>query len=77
MPFPLSLCSEHEAVSILLQRAKTGGFISGCTLKEQGGNNLRIFHLLFMDDTIVFCEVLENQLFYLSWVFLWFETSLG
>ena len=42
-----------------------------------GGRKLSISHLLFTNDTIVFCGVLEDQLLHLSWVLFWFEASSG
>ena len=36
-----------------------------------------ISHLLFLNDTLVFCEPSLDQLTYLSWVLIWFETILG
>ena len=64
-----------EVWSILLKRAMIGGFISGRNIKGREGVALSISHLLFMDDTIIFCEEKEEQLLYLSWVLLWFEAS--
>ena len=53
----------------------TGGFISSCTLRGREGVDFSISHLLYADDTIIFCEAKEDQLLYLSWVLLWFEAS--
>ena len=66
-----------EVLSILLRRAMTSGFISGCTLRGREGADFNISHLLYVDDTIIFCKAKEDKLLYLSWVVLWFETSLG
>ena len=54
-----------------------GGFISGCNIKGREGIALSISHLLYADDTIIFCEAKEEQLLYLNWVLLWFEASSG
>ena len=43
----------------------TGGFISGCNIKGREGAALSISHLLYADDTIIFCEAKEEQLLYL------------
>ena len=66
-----------EVLSILLRRAITCGFISGCNIKGREGVALRISHLLYADDMIIFCEAKEEQLLYLNWVLLWFEASSG
>ena len=54
-----------------------GGFISGCTFRGRGREELSISHLLFVDDMIVLCEASGDQLLYLSWVLFWFEVSSG
>lgn len=64
-----------EILSILLRRAIAGGFISGCTLRGCEGESINISHLLFDDDTIVFCKASREQLLYLSWVLFCFEVS--
>ena len=55
-----------EVLSILLQRAMAGGYIIGCHLRGRGDDELSISHLLFTDDTIVFCEASKDQLLCLS-----------
>ena len=55
----------------------SGGFILGCTVRGREGADFSISHLLYADDTIIFCEAKEDQLLYLSWVLLWFEASSG
>ncbi|RVW89825.1 hypothetical protein CK203_034486 [Vitis vinifera] len=35
------------------------------------------FHLLFADDTLVFCQASQDQLTYLSWLLMWFEAASG
>ena len=34
-------------------------------------------HLLFADDTLIFCDTDAEQLEYLSWTFMWFEAISG
>ena len=37
----------------------------------------QVTHLLFANDTLVFCRDSKEQLAYLSWVLLWFEALFG
>ena len=34
-------------------------------------------HLLFADETLIFCDVDADQLQYLGWTFMWFEAISG
>ena len=45
-----------EAPSRLFFKAWDDGFISGFKVGGRGGGGKGISHLLFVDDTIVFCE---------------------
>ncbi|RVW23579.1 LINE-1 retrotransposable element ORF2 protein [Vitis vinifera] len=66
-----------EVLSILIRRAMEGGFISGCKIQRDGGRAVHIAHLLFADDTIVFCEAKKEYLTNLSWILFWFEAASG
>ena len=55
-----------EAFSILINKAVEGGFLSGYKLRDRGGNEVQVLHLLFADDTLVFCEDSRDQIMYLS-----------
>lgn len=43
-----------EALCSLLVRAQEGGFLSGFKVRGRAGEGEKIYHLLFVDDTIVF-----------------------
>ncbi|RVW26746.1 hypothetical protein CK203_108374 [Vitis vinifera] len=51
-----------EVLSVLIKRAMEGGFISGCKIQRNRGRAVHIAHLLFADDTIVFCEAKKEYL---------------
>lgn len=66
-----------EVPSVLIRRAVEGGFISGCNIWRGSGPVANISHLLFADDTIVFCEAKKEYMTYLSWILCWFEAVSG
>ena len=44
---------------------------------EKNALRVQVSHLLFVDDTLVFCGPSKNQLMYLSWILMWFEAMSG
>ena len=62
-----------EALSCLINRAVRRGFLTGCKIRERGGNGIQVSHLLFVDDTLVFYEDSQEQMAFLSWLLMWFE----
>ena len=54
-----------------------GGFLSGCRIKGRRGDGALVSHLLFADDTLVFCDTSQDQIAYLSWLLMWFEAISG
>ena len=45
-----------KVFSCLLKREESGGYLSGWQVRGKGGARIQISHLLFVDDTFVFCE---------------------
>ena len=45
-----------EVFSFLVDKAVVGGFLTGYTLKGSNGALVNVFHLLFADDTLIFCR---------------------
>ena len=66
-----------KVLSVLIRRAMEGGFISGCKIQRGRGRPAHVAHLLFADDTIVFCEAKKEYLTNLSWILFWFEAASG
>ena len=54
-----------------------GGYLSGFSIQGDRRHNLKISHLFFANDTIVFCEANKEHLTHLSWILLWFEVASG
>ena len=57
-----------EVLSALIRRVVNRGFISGCRLRGKGGMEMNVSHLLFADDTIIFCEAMKEHLTHLGWI---------
>ena len=66
-----------EVFSILVDKAATGGFLSGYNMVNIHGENMQITHFYLADDTLVFCSDTRDQMAYLSWILLWFEATSG
>jgi hypothetical protein len=58
-----------------MARAIQERFLSGFLVGMDGENPLMVSHLLFANDTLIFCNVV--QLEYLRRVFTWFEVVSG
>uniref|UniRef100_A0A2N9GCJ9 Reverse transcriptase zinc-binding domain-containing protein n=1 Tax=Fagus sylvatica TaxID=28930 RepID=A0A2N9GCJ9_FAGSY len=53
---PLLFVLVMEALSRLMGRAVQGGFMSGFLVGNQDGSAVVVTHLLFADDTLMFCD---------------------
>ena len=62
-----------KVFSCILKRAIDGDFLLGCRVKGRSGERVQVFHLLFVDDTLVFYQASQYQITYLSWLLIWFE----
>ena len=75
---PYLFVIDIEALSRLIFRAVRGErYLSGCRINGISGNGVLVSHLLFADDTLVFCEASQDQMAYLSCLLMWFEVISG
>ena len=66
-----------KVFSLLIDKAKMGGFLTDYNIKGRNGVAMNISHLLFADDILVFCKDSEGQMVFLSWILLYFEALFG
>ncbi|RVW43982.1 DEAD-box ATP-dependent RNA helicase 17 [Vitis vinifera] len=66
-----------QSFSSLLRKAVDGGFVSDCKASSRGGEGVNVSHLLFADDTLIFCGASKVQLLHLNWILMWFEAMSG
>jgi hypothetical protein len=74
---PLLFVIVMEALSRLLDRAVREGLCSGFTVGKTDETSLMVSHLLFADDTLLFCDADSEQISNLRYVFSWFEVCSG
>ena len=74
---PLLFVFVMEAFSKMISGAVEGGFISGFSVGEASSGSLNISHLLFADDTLIFCEARREQIRALRALLLCFEAVSG
>ena len=74
---PLLLLLIMEVFSRMLRRTEEAGLIRGFKASNSVENDLSVSHLLFADDTIVFCDADPEQLFHLRMVLSCFEAVTG
>ncbi|RVX07796.1 putative ribonuclease H protein [Vitis vinifera] len=76
--FSVLVNGSSSAFSSLLRKAVAGGFVSACKARSRGGEGVNVTsHLLFADDTLVFCGASKVQLLHLNWILMWFEAMSG
>jgi len=69
---PLLFVFVMEALSRMISIAVSGGLLEGFKV-----GNATFSHLLFADDTLIFCSARFSQLRYLRSLFFLFEATLG
>jgi hypothetical protein len=62
-----------KALSSLIARVVSGGFLFGFSINSLRGDPMVIFHLHFADDPLIFCDAGSIQLCYLRCILICFE----
>ena len=62
-----------EALSCMLDVAAAAGQFSGFFVGSTPSTSMMVSHLLFVDDTLIFCDVNPNQLITLREILTRFE----
>ena len=74
---PLLFLLVMEVLSKLFQKTEEAGLIRGFLAGELGGSEVRLSHLLFANDTIVFCDAVPEQILHIRKVLSCFEAVTG
>ena len=74
---PLLFVIPMEALSRMIDKASGVGLVSGFHVGGEVSDPLRISHLLFADDTLIFCEASSDNLIYLRAILTWLEATSG
>jgi len=77
LPPPLLFLLVMEVLSRLLKKKEEGDFIHGFHVGLNNSEWVNISHLLFADDTILFCDVFREHLLYIRLVLICFEALIG
>ena len=70
---PLLFVLVMEAVGRMLDKAVHEGRLLGFNVGASAGRSLIVSHLLFADDTLIFCDANIDQMLILRMVLIWFE----
>jgi hypothetical protein len=74
---PMLFLLVMEVLSRMLKKTEEGGFIRGFQVGDALGDRLEVSHLLYADDTILFCDACPEQVTYLQQVLTCFEAVTG
>ena len=74
---PLLFVLVMEAIGKMLDKAVHEGHLLGFNVGASTGRSLMVSHLLFADDTLIFCDANIDHLLILRLVLIWFEVVFG
>ena len=70
-----------DILSRLINKAMKGNFLSGCKIGGVGGEEeeeeLELSHLLYANDTLLFCKDNPDHLAFFGWILMWFKALSG
>jgi hypothetical protein len=66
-----------EALSRMIENAIGAGMLSSFAVSRNVQDPLLISHLLFADDTLIFCEANNEHIDHLRSILVWFEATSG
>ena len=69
-PLSLSFCDWYGGAKLFIETS-SGYYLSGSKIAERGGVEMSISHLLYANDTLLFCEANKDKLKFLSWILMW------
>ena len=72
--FPMLFVIVMEALSKFLDKAIARNFLTGFSVGGGPSAPISVSHLLFADDTLIFCDADPSQLLFLRLVLTWFKT---
>jgi hypothetical protein len=74
---PMLFVIVMEAFSRLIDKATSTGMLSGFSVGSLDSAPLEVSHLLFANNTLIFCEADLDHLFHLRSIRIWFEATSG
>jgi hypothetical protein len=74
---PLLFLLVMEVLSRMLKKVESQGLIQGFSAGGNANSGLRISHLLYADDTILFCDANLTQMLYIRMVLTCFKAATG
>ena len=74
---PLLFVLVMKAPGRMLDKAVHVGCMLGFNVGNLEGRSMAVSHLLFADDTLIFCEADLDQILILCMILIWFEAVLG